>query len=63
MGNKYPVPIGEIIKKGSYVCSSYYEFSRKNVTVQTSFIKILTAECCVIRIVIDIFDIFTVILS
>jgi hypothetical protein len=36
---------------------------RGNGSVQASFRKILTADYCVIRIVIDIFDIFTVVLS
>ena len=65
--NKYPVSIGEIIKKECYVCSSLLEFIPtaigKNGCVQAGFIKILTAEYCIIRIVIYKFDIFTVILS
>lgn len=61
--NKYPVSIGEIIKKECYVCSSFFEFTRENGCVQAGFIKILTGEYCVIRIVIYKFDIFTLIYS
>jgi hypothetical protein len=61
--NKYPVSIGEIIKKECYVCSGLIEFTRRNGSVQASFIKILTAEYCVIRIVIYKFDIFTLVYS
>lgn len=65
--NKYPVSIGEITKNECYVCSGLLEFTPtaigRNGSVQASFSKILTAEYCVIRIVIYKFDIFTVVYS
>jgi hypothetical protein len=44
--NKYPVPIGEIIKKECYVCIGLLDYTWENGGVQASFRKILTADYC-----------------